>query len=316
MRDDDLSLLRSEWFPRSFIEEEDCRQTLKVWLSDGNYYANNSPPNLSLQCLDIEEFKRGISLDAFRFSAHAAQTICEVEKTSAYKKLTSWRVIQVYYAAFFAAHALLRFFGSSFSYLETGHVADLKRKCLNQAGYTPSLKSSNYLIDFDPQARSVDFVSYDESHKDLWKCFARLISRLERASLTFRASNQRQQELSAYFADLGDALTDGGRLSSGNWLSYIRNEVNYKSAPDVWFPFSKNTPSFEELSRSVRGWQFGNLQIESPNLVRNEFERFFMTAFAVVDFCMAVSLDYKAFTSNAGKRSASFLKVVNLGAAA
>lgn len=316
MRAEDLSLIRSEWFPRSFVKEEDCRQTLKVWLSDGNYYANNAPPNLSLQCLDTEELKRGISLDAFRFSAHAAQTVCEVENTSAYRKLTSWRVIQVYYAAFFAAHALLRFFGNSFSYLEAGHITDLKRKCLSQAGYTPSLQSSNYLIGFDPVARSVDFVSYGESHKDLWKCFARLISHLERASLTFRASNQRQQEISAYFADLGVALTDGGRFSSGNWLSYIRNEVNYKSAPGVWFPFSKNTPSFEELLRGVRGWQFGTLQLESPNLVRNEFERFFITAFVIVDFCMAVSLDYKSFTSNVGIRSASFSKVVNLGAAA
>lgn len=316
MKASHCQLLRPEWVTKSFIEDEDCRQSLKVWLIDGNYYANCTPPDLSLNCLDTEELMRSLSLDAFRLSAHAAQTICEVEKTSAYSKFSSWRIIQVYYAAFFAAHATLKFFGSSFSHLEAGHAEHLKQVCLKHAGYTPSIQASNYLIQFDPQSRTVRFSRYGESHKDLWKCYLHLISDLEKATLKLRASNMVRQEISAYFADLGMALTDRGRFQSGNWLSSIRNDVNYQSSPSAWFPFSKGTPAFEDLLRRARGWQAGQLLLENPNAERNNLVRFFITAFSVVDFCVAISKDYKILVGGEGIRSQTYSKILNLGLAA
>lgn len=316
MRGTDLKLLRPTWVPCSFVADEECKQTLKVWLTDGNYYVEHSPPNLSLYCLDNDELMKSFSLDAFRFAAHAAQTVYEVEKTSAYAKLTSWRVIQVYYAAFYAAHAALRFFGRSFSHLENGHVKFLGQRCNSEAGYTPTLPSTYYLIRYQPAKRTVEFIKHGESHKDLWKSFLSLISDLEQESLTLRASEQRRQEISAHFSDLGAALTNRGQFSAGNWLSSVRNEVNYKSAASVWYPFSRSTPSFEQLLRKVRGWQSGKLELGNPSTVRSELDRFFLTAFAVIDFGISLSLDYQRLVGMSGRRSASFSKIVNLAAAA
>lgn len=312
----DLNLLREIWVPLSYVENEDCTKSLKVWLSDGNYYINNAPPGLSLYCLDSDDLKKCLSLDAFRFSSHAAQTVHEMEKTTAYNKLTSWRVIQAYYAAYFSAHAVLRFFGKSFSHLERGHVDFLSGRCKSEAGYTPSLPSAYYLIESNPKTHDVSFSRYGESHKDLWKCFLDLITHLEQQILTLRASQGRLHELSAHFFYLRESLTNRGQLSAGNWLSSVRNEVNYKSLEGVWFPFSKATPSFENLLGKVRGWRVGDVDLVRPDLEKSELERFFATAFLVVDFGISLSLDYRRLTGREGRRSRGFSRLVKLTAAA
>lgn len=316
MKQADLELLRAVWVPLSFVADENCKQSLKIWLSDGNYYINNAPPGLSLYSLDGDELKKCFSLDAFRFASHAAQTVHEMEKSTAYEKLTSWRIIQAYYAAYFSAHAILRFFGKSFSHLEAGHVGFLRERCASEAGYNPNLPSSYYLIESKATTRDVDFVKYGESHKDLWKCFLGLISELEQEVLTLRASKERLQELSGNFLDLKEALTNRGQFSAGNWLSNVRNEVNYKSLEGVWFPFSKSTPSFVDLLGRVRDWRVGAVNLSRPSLENNELERFFATALLIVDLGISLSLDYKSLIEREGRRSTDFSRLVKLTSAA
>lgn len=298
--------------PFSYINDEKCNQSLKLWFSEGNYYMNNSPPGLSIFCQNSDELKKCFSLDAFKFSSHAAQTFYEFEKTTAYEKLTSWRIIQIYYAAFFSAHAILRFFGRSFSHLESGHISFLKNRCFTEVGYTPAISSSYYLISFNPDLKDVGFVRYDESHKDLWKCFLALVTELEMEVLKGRASEERLQGLSAYFSDIKDSLTDRGQFSAGNWLSVVRNEVNYKSLEGVWFPFSKSTPSFSDLLGKARDWRSGLIGVSQPNSERNNFERFFATALSVIDFGIALSLDYQSLIGRPGRRSESFSRLLML----
>ena len=280
------------------------------------YFVNDSPPGLSLNCLNSEELKKSLSLDAFRFATHSAQTVYEAEKNTAYDKMSAWRLIETYYAAFFAAHAALRFFGRSFSFLESGHVRFLASRCCSDAGYAPSLPSTYYLIEFNPSASEVLFTQHKDSHKDLWKCFFSLILFLEQETLKSRASNQLRQELSAYFSDLSESLTNRGQFSEGAWLSNVRNEVNYKSAHGVWFPFSKSTPSFTELVTNLGDWRKGCARLGSIQNEKNELRRFFMTAHSVVDLGISLALDYRNLVNRGGPRSSEFSRLLNLSAVA
>ncbi|UWR30988.1 hypothetical protein K3758_05530 [Sulfitobacter sp. W002] len=302
--------------PKSLSYDEDCKQTVKLWLSDGNYYVNNCPPELSLFCQITEEIKKSMSLDAFRFAAHSAQTVFELEQTGAYPKLTSWRVIQTYYAAYFAAHAILRFFGRSFSHLENGHVNFLKVRCNSEAGYLPNLPSTYYLIVFSPEGQALSFTKCSESHKDLWKSFNDLIREISTISLTLRASEDRRQALSLIFSNLSDSLCQRGQFQSGNWLSVVRNEVNYKSSHGVWFPFSKATPSFSDLMAKVKDWRKGSTDLGNPNYIRNELERFFVTAFSVIDLGLSLAQDYQEIVEKSGRRSSDFSRLLKISAAA
>ena len=314
MKNADLELLRSLWMPHSHVIDENCPQSLKVWLTDGNYYLNNNPPSLSIFVNNSEDFKKSISVDAFRLTMHAAQTLFELEKASAYLKFTSWQVIQTYYAAFFAAHALLRFFGKSFSHLESGHVNFLKQRCASEAGYTPDIPSTYYLIEYNAFDNNISFNRFGESHKDLWKCFNTLIKDISNSALTLRASEQRKQNLSQIFASMSEAICCRCRYQGGNWLSVKRNDVNYKSMHGVWFPFSKSVPNFNAIFRKMRDWRHCNIIYEDPNNIKNEIEKFFSTSISIVDLALSIATDYQFISKKPGKRSGDFSRLIRISA--
>ena len=316
MNRDDIILLRSLWFPKGFVSDENCTKSLKLWLIEGNYYINYTPTDFSLFCQSMDEIKRSLSLDAFRFISHAAQTVYELEKSNAYHTLTSWRMIQSYYAAYYSAHSVLRFFGQSFSHLEPGHVQHLKNRCNSESGYDPKLPSSYYLISLSPENQLLSFCQCKESHRDLWKSFSRLISSISVDVLSLRASEVRRQSLSKQFADLADALTERGSYPSGNWLSFMRNEVNYNSYSGAWFPFEKSTPIFSELIKRVRHWRNFKNDFIDPNSVKSDQERFFITCFMIFDLGISIALDFQHIGNKPGLRSKKFKHLVDLSAAA
>lgn len=294
----------------SFVADEDCTYTIKSWIIDGNYYINNSPPRLSLFVQVNDDVKKCLSLDAFRFAAHSAQTVFEIERSKAYTNLTAWRVIQTYYAAYFSAHAILRFFGKSFSHLEPGHVKFLNARCLSEAGYDPKLPSSYYQIAFDHQSQSLLFLKQDESHKDLWKCFHSLTQSISTNLLSGIASKERREDLSQKFSDLSDVLTLRGRFPSGNWLSVIRNEVNYKSLHGTWYPFSRNNPRFSEILSRIGDWRSGDNNIGNFVNTKNDLERFVLCSFLIVNIALSLCYDYQKISDKAGRRSFHFSRLI------
>ncbi|EFM61612.1 Hypothetical protein BROD_2445 [Brucella sp. NF 2653] len=282
---------------------------------DGNYYFNNTPPGVSIYCQNTMDVQKYFSLDAFKFASHAAQTVYELEKTSAYTKLTSWRLIQVYYAAFFSAHSTLRYFGRSFTHLEGGHVKFIKARCETEAGYLPKLPSSYYLIKFSPEKNELSFKEQDESHKDLWISYRALLQEISSNVLNLRASEDRRRAISNIFSDIEDSISNHGKNPSGNWLSMVRNEANYKSLQGVWFPFTKDTPLFQELMTKVKNWRKVSLDIESPNMAKNDLERFFLTAFAVIDIGLSLTSDYITLIKKPDRRLKSYIHLLRSSAA-
>lgn len=298
------------------MSDENCQRSLKLWLTEGNYYVNSAEPNLQLYCQSVEEVQKSFSLDAFKFSAHAAQTVFELERTGAYPKLTAWRMIQAYYAAFYAAHSILRFFGRSFSHLENGHVQFLSSRSSSELGMSPRLPSSYYLVQLSLSNRLLTFSRHSESHKDMWLCFLALSDEISREAHSLRATRERKQDFSLIFSHLSDALTNRGRHPAGNWLSLMRNEVTYKSSHGVWFPFEKTTPTFEDLMAKHKDWRKCERLLDDPNLIRNDRERFFATAFLIIDLALSISFDYQKLVKKSGRRSTDFSKLVKLSAAA
>lgn len=316
MKESDVTLLRPLWMPFSFVSDDDCKLSVKQWLIDGNYYVNKPENGFTVFTTIPDEFKKCLSLDAFSFAKNSAQTLVELEKSAAYTKLTSWRIIQAYYAAFYSAHALLRFFGRSFSHLEPGHTKFLSERSESEVGQSPILASGNFLMTFTPSDNEVTFEAYKESHKDLWKCFLALTEELSNKSLALRASKERCEILSGHFSEITDLITQMDKHPAGNWLSVVRNEVNYKSLHGVWYPFSKATPAFESLMREAGQWR--NLGNEFTNITskRNDMERFFLTALSVVDLALSISFDYRRLIDASGRRSENFARLIKESLAA
>lgn len=278
--------------------------SVKEWLIDGQYSVNPSTTNLSLFCRDIDSLKKAMSLDAFRFLSHSVQTVYELESSNSYNKFSAWQAIKTYYAAFFAAHAILRFFGKSYSHLENGHVRHLASRSASDTESYINLPTSYYLIFI--QDTDVKFESHGRSHESFWNCFNLFLVELSNIALTIRASEERRQDLSNRITNLSTALCNVNRHRSGNWLSYMRNEINYKSMPGVWFPIPKSTPDFSDLYRNISRWRDADCFTEDTSYIKNEFERFFLTSFCVIDLALSIGLDYQSLLHKVGRRSYNF----------
>lgn len=310
MKSEDLDLLLELWYPISFIPDENCHQSLKNWLTSGDYLIANQGPNISLFCSNVDDLKKCFSFDAFQFSIRTKQTVNEFVRSSPFPKMTSWGIIKVYYAAFFAAHAILRFFGRAFSHLETDQFTRLSALWKSQFSNSLSISAGDYHILLNQN--NLEFKKFSESHKDLWRNFLALVLDISNQSLSLRANDQRKQLLSRQFSDIAEALTDDGRHPVGNFLSVIRNEVNYKSMEVVWFPFSKDTPDFATLISGVRGWANCQTNLHHPRNLKNRYERFFVSAFLVIDLGISISVQYTGKISKPGARSKNFLKLLKL----
>ncbi|MEP0146585.1 MAG: hypothetical protein ABJU19_05585 [Roseobacter sp.] len=131
-----------------------------------------------------------------------------------------------------------------------------------------------------------------------------------------RAAEVRKQSISDNFSGLADALSARGRYPAGNWLSLVRNDVNYKSLHGVWFPFQKTTPEFSDLMAQVKDWRNCSIEFGNPNSIKNDRERFFITAFMVIDLGLSIAQDYQKLIAKAGRRSTEFAHLLNLSAGA
>jgi len=291
MHDSDIKALRSLWVGNALNSTPMHTRGVKLWLMDGDSYVNNTPPLMSLHTTNPELYKDALSFDAFRFASNAAQTLKELEQSSAYSKVTSWRVIKTYYAAFFAAHATMRIFGRSFSSLSDAHAQHLANRCLTEAGYTPNLPSGYYLISINN--KDISFKKYKSSHECFWTCYSDLCKFISLESLKLSHPKSKREDIQNYFDNISSALTNNGRKPKPNWLSNVRNDVNYSSEYGVWYPFNTKTPDHNNLFGTFRNWRSGNLSINSPHLVKNDIERFYHTAFSVIDIGMAFANDYK-----------------------
>jgi hypothetical protein len=150
----------------------------------------------------------------------------------------------------------------------------------------------------------------------MWLCFLALCNDISIEALTLRATRERKQDFSQIFSGLSDAITDRGKHPAGNWLSLMRNEVTYKSSHGVWFPFQKATPRFVDLMTKHKDWRKCESLSDDPSLIRNERERFFATAFLIVDLALSISFDYQNLVEKSGRRSTDFSKLIKLSATA
>ena len=309
MQESDIKALRSLWVGNALNSTPDHKRGVKLWLMDGDSYVNNAPPSISLHTTNPEAYKDALSFDAFRFASNAAQTLKELEQSSAYSKVTSWRIIKTYYAAFFAAHATMRIFGRSFSSLSDAHVQYLANRCLSEAGYRPNFPSGYYLISIDN--KDLSFKKYRSSHECFWVCYSDLCKFISSESLKISHPKDKREDIQNYFNNISIALTNNNPNKKPSWLSSVRNDVNYSSEYGVWYPFNTKTPDHHDLFGNFRSWRSGNLSISSPHLVKNDIERFYHTAFSVIDTGMAFANDYKSLLQIDTDTSAVYKRLID-----
>lgn len=232
---------------------------LHKWVATGTHAPSVSGSSLLLSGINTQDFLGALASDINRLSSAASETLKNIAEVKDIPKSLAWPHVKLYYASLFYAHAVLRIWGRSPSYFRTDELMPL-RGVLGAYGITTfpfKLTTGQFLLLADMKAATVTIIhesSGNGAHETAWKEFAQALKDLQQTvrGAPYLAEDRKALEgqLTAFLA----LITKNG--SHQSWLSQMRNDIQYRQAEGVWYPYhgkSKTTSLEQEVAAVVSG---------------------------------------------------------------
>lgn len=251
---------------------------VKGWVANQKYHV---APGMTSKCFilttqDSEGLRAALANDCNRMSMAAIESICGVQADLSFPNSSAWATIRSYYASFFAAHALLRVFGQSYSQLESEHTKKIfeMAQALNVHGDFNNIESGFYCIKIDKHFTELKFEKQKDSHKDMWRGFLALINQLIAQIDSTSAISFHKIYAMELLEEARRGVTKNGSRSMGNWLSELRNQVNYQHLHGAWFPYEVGIADRRIVETVSSNWRKPAATFNAVNKQR-ELEIFF-----------------------------------------
>jgi len=242
---------------QQFQAGENVATDIKGWIANQNYFidADITSDSFTLRASNALELSSALGNDLNRMAIAAFESISGVRAEQHLPRSLAWSSIRSYYAAFFAAHAIMRIFGTSCSQLEFEHVKKIYESAtiFGRTGGIRSIDAGFYAIEIDPTFSLIKFNCLRDSHKDTWKTFLNVINAISNDIPGSTAISKHKVEASALLDEIKTRLTSAG-CSGGNWLSHMRNSINYRHSHGVWFPYSLRSTRTNLHETVSRDW--------------------------------------------------------------
>jgi hypothetical protein len=287
--------LRQFWMPDLHKVGGVTHEGFARWIAKGDFLVStvNSPSSFSVQMLTPDEARRCIAHDSTRMASAAFETMLGLDCIKQLPKSTAWIVIRTYYAAFFAAHSLLRMFGTSCTQLDRIQIAQLDHAA-TLFGVSTRFEAGFYEARYDSAASEIQFQkpsSQTGSHEILWTVFAQKLRDISSHLLTVSASFN---GISLQLSELENQLRRD-RSAGGTWPSYVRNIANYQHGFGLWHPYRKSTVLGTDLLKITRNWN------KSPDISLSfphdcEIATHARLCTSIVSLCFAVASDIEAYS--------------------
>lgn len=230
---------------------------VKGWVATQNYYIDSDieATKFTLRASNPEQLKAALANDVNRMTIAAFESAAGVLPDPAMPRSVAWGAIRAYYASFFAAHALMRLFGTCCSQLDYEHVNMVYRSALifGKTGAIKSIDSGFYSVSIDANFETVVFEKLKDSHKDSWRTFRTLLDQVAEKIPESVSISKYKIEASALISDISDSISRANS-TSGNWLSLMRNSINYRHSHGVWFPYTSKLNGPQMLDAASRKW--------------------------------------------------------------
>jgi len=278
----------TEWYDNTSAP----KYGLKDWIKLKNFQINSAPLSETSFTLNFsKEYSPLLSLgyDCNKFSSASIETLqnASLSTSNMIKNSTAWLAIKNYYAAFYAAHALLRLNGRSCTLVEAQEVKSLN-EILNLFHQTvPPIKGGYYSVVVDELNNTVSFTkATSRPHMQLWADFNSFISHVITG---LQSGSTRYQSVMLKLQSLQCNLTFKSH-PDGNWLSQIRDEINYKHAHSTWFPYTGiKKANVEKIIQLVKKKPSDSLSINLDTYSKDDdLIRFFATTTYLVEVCCEV----------------------------
>lgn len=272
------NVTRPFWLP-GLNEVSGAKQKgLGGWICDEDYqiYKSLTPTSFVLNFSDHEPLLGAFAADINRIAVASFETINGITKSAKFPKSTAWLVIQTYYAAFFAAHALMRMFGSSCAPIEREQIKSITR-IADLYGNLPSkpMTGGLYHLQCDTNASELNGQSVAGSpHEEFWRVFHERTVRLSSEVLTGTTDTLANRQLaSTKLSELADNLCFAS-AARGRWLSTMRNAVNYSQKHATWYPYADQKKYYAQLFDKASEWKVDPLDLDLTSHDGKELRRF------------------------------------------
>ena len=266
------------------------------WLElSGNFIPNSNSKKdyFEITLYDIDEFIRAWAGDIVRLSSAAFETVGGITESVKNKKFLAWQMIQYYYAAFFAAHSTLKICSFGLIQINDRIIKNIfKRADSLSISLANNIIKGIYCAKIDIATSKVIFYKvnkYDDSHRGLWHRYGDFLDVLNGISVVtgqFDSSCVRHREMSEEYPlsiysqlPLEDAEPISKRISTiketinahgdNNWLSFVRNRINYNHHYGIWFPYKLFKDEYDSLISKH------NLHLDNPLSKKLEYEHEF-----------------------------------------
>lgn len=129
------------------------------------------------------------------------------------------------------------------------------------------------------------------THESFWKIFCTKIQEISNKILSLRRITSQSQQVSTKLGELCNILCYQGR-NGGNWLSSVRNQVNYRHELDVWFPYNqKRQQSIENTYNNCLMWLNDPMNINLMIKPSQPIDLFISACAFIVGLCRVLVLD-------------------------
>ncbi|MDR5803485.1 hypothetical protein [Caballeronia sp. LZ001] len=266
-------------------------RTVKMWIADGALTFDHMSPSGAwvFNAPDVSALMRGVACDVNRTAAAAFESVAGIPSSTELPRSTAWSLIRLYYAAFFAAHSLMRVHGIAVLQLERSQVSVLNG-AMRLVGHATSLPEGLVSMTVDQGNRTFELASLTKgSHIDTWSIFAAKIKELSDAATTSGLGSQVQrQEAIEVLGEISGIMSTAPAQKTSNWLSYMRNQLNYQHTHGAWYPHERSSRFRAELSEAIEGWK-SQPSIELPKSAHT-LVRFGVCCAAIVAWARETSL--------------------------
>lgn len=244
---------RIMWLPGLVTLQGRPACNIQEWLASANFAPAVSGTNIQLSGLDMPLLLRAFAGDTNRVASAGSESLRNIVNIASIPKSLGWSYVKMYYAAFFYAHALLRIWGRSPSYLRTSDLLRM-RQTFNACGLTPPIKlqTAQYLLQADAGASQL-VVALDKggggTHEAIWREFGNALEELRVQIRATAYTSADKHRLDTVLTTAANVLSNGG--ANAAWLSHMRNDIQYRQTEGVWYPYKGKQRSADLADKAL-----------------------------------------------------------------
>ena len=271
---------------------------LSSWLEAGPFQVYTPIREAAFE-LAVSDFHRLVSAYAYDvdgFACASFESCHAISRIPNTPKATAWLMLKAYYGAFYAAHSIMRAFGSSVTNIDR-HLARSLTETADAYGQAGGVAIQQGAYGLTATAMSSTLAATRAQagtggvHEAFWRLFCRQIGDIG-TSLLAQYPGATAQDAVRRLDELVGVLTGSG-ASSGQWLSQIRNRVNYRLQMGCWYPYDLDVRRADGLFRIASQWRAASGSVSLLHGIGRDHERFLAACTFLVALCreLVVELD-------------------------